>query len=52
MDEEFFTSEEEANAFVKGMQTAQEAIDDDHLWVHEPVRVSSALFRVDYGINC
>ena len=51
MDYEAFGTEAEALAFIKGLETARDAIDDDHLWWHGPEPVEGGEWRVSYGIN-
>jgi hypothetical protein len=57
-DFEIFGTKEEAEAFVKGMEIARDAIDDDHLWIGEPTpRVTmqslpNGEWVVEYGMTC
>ena len=51
MDFEAFGTEAEALAFVKGLETARDAIDDDHIWWHAPEQISTSEWRVGYGYS-
>ena len=51
-DFELFATQEEARAFVKGVEMAVNVLDSDHLVVEAPYQVGTGEWRVDYSAGC